>query len=189
MADLDVSDLIAQADEALANYEAVSGSELPPSLKAAIASGEDWLEQVKGLEDVIHHLSYTHRKADKQRLISLPAAIAVLRDYEDALVGSLVSRWGTLLDSQVFGTADTVVSILRNLVTIGQAIVNAAKAKNLLRFVSTSVFKAVALPEFANDAAVAFNLGARWELTLANRKFKQNRHARRYRRRAITRRQ
>ena len=185
---VDVSDLIDQADEVLANYEAVMGSDLPPSLKAAIATGEDWLEKVQGLEDVIDHLAYTHRRADKQRLISLPAAIAVLRDYEDALVGSLVSRYGRLFDSQVFGTADTVVSILRNLAAIGQALVQAAKAKNLFRVVAKGVFKAIAIPEFANDAKIAFNLASRWELTLANRKFKQNRHAPRFRRHAITRR-
>lgn len=185
MADpFDLSDLIERADEALSEYETVTGSELPPSLKAAIATGEEWLEKVNGLEDVINHLAYTHRREDKQRLISLPAAIAVLRDYEDALVGSLVSRWGRLLDSQLYGTVDTVILILSNL----GAIWDAAKSAGLIRSLARYAFKAIALPEFAKDVGIAFTLAQRWELTLANKKLRQNRHAKRFRRRAVTRR-
>ena len=133
---------------------------------------------------VVDHLPYTHRHDDRQRLIPLPLAIAVLRDYEDALVGSLVARWGDLLDAKIYGTVNTVIYIFSNLSVIWDA----RKAGDLIRYLAGSVFKLVALPEFAKYATIAFTLAARWELTIASRKLRQQRHARRYRVRRVTRR-
>lgn len=179
---MDAEDVGHEIEALIAEYEAVLKSVMPATLKEAVSA---WDEKIEGML-VSNFVPYALKGADKQRLIPMDRALQVLKDYEEQLVGSLVQGWTDVMFSQLFGTI--TVSI--------QAIVAAAQnfryiwdANSVFGYIARIwkvLYKGLAIPVMVQNAVTIYRVEQRFELAMGAKKMKQNKHAKRQRRRKLT---
>lgn len=183
MADDDVTDVLEDIESFVKQIDVIIASEIPPNVKAAVES--KWEEVVQGMEGLGLELTYgEQRRADHGRLMSLKTAIEVLRDMEDDLVDQVVQGWGKAFLGYETGVVDTIVTILQNLSEIWDAI----KAANLIRYLWKSIFKLMAVSDMVRNAKICFKLQATYAARMRGKKMAQAVHARRFRKKKLTRR-
>lgn len=176
-----VDDVISEVETLIKDYEDIAAFYSPSTLKEAVQNAWEGSDKITHL--LVNLLPYKEKAADKQRLISMKQAMAVLRDMEEQLVGSLIPTWDDLLFDQLFGLYQTV---LQTLVAIVQYW-DANQARSIIVKCWKIINKAYEMSAMVGVATTVFAIEQRYELRIANGKMKQKKHAKRMRVKKIAR--
>lgn len=146
-----MSEVAEAIEEALATYRKVEETELPTTLKDAVAQG--WQLTIDAVQmGVVMHYADDERKSDGNRVMSLKKAIEIMRKTEERMIKETVVDQPTVILKALLATEQAIIQTINIVIEFVKTILS-QKRFSILQLLKAILLNLLEISTVANLVA------------------------------------